>query len=149
MRAKQAKSRTLKQLFAVYVACGGSASYGCEDLHFSAAWLREPPPVASMAAAYVLIENQSEEAIAISDIKSDCCSHIMAHETLVRDGNSKMVHLESLDIPAASKVTLAPLGKHLMLGGFQAPLMSGESVDITFTCSDGSKQAVRFPIRRQ
>lgn len=121
----------------------------CDGLLFSDAWIREPPPVASVAAAYVSVTNETNQDITITHFESACCGHVMAHETIVQDNKSKMEHLSTLIIPARQTVRLEPLGKHLMLMKPRYALTHGDSAVMTFTCSPEQSSTVDMPIVKQ
>ena len=122
---------------------------GCEDLAFSEPWIREPPPVANVAAAYVVIENNGKVANSIDNVSADCCRHVMAHETIIKDGKARMKHLSTLHVGAGGTIRLQPLGPHLMLIKPAVMLQHGEEIKITFSCGPEDISEVIFPVIKQ
>ena len=118
----------------------------CEGLVFSEPWVREPPPVATVAAAYVVIENVGETTLSIDSVSSECCRHLMLHETEIKDGKARMNHLSTLQVKAGSTIRLAPLGAHLMLIKPATPLQHGQEIKMTFSCGPEDTSEIMFPI---
>jgi hypothetical protein len=133
-------------LFFVVSLLATVPALGCDGLVVDAAWVREPPPGADVAAGYVRLTNRGTAPLTIDAVKSACCGHVMVHRT-VQDGDSlRMVHVDRLALAPGETVTLAPGGAHLMLMGFAAPLTAGDSVTFSFACG-GHDTDVRFPVR--
>lgn len=124
-------------------------SFACQTLVFENAWVREPPPVAGTAAAYVTISNTAEETVSVKEVKSNCCKHVMLHESIHANGKVQMKHLEELEIPGDSTVSLAPLGKHIMLVKPESALVNGDRVAITFVCTNDKQVAVPFTVNKE
>ena len=120
----------------------------CELLTFENAWIREPPPVSKVAAGYLVISNPQDVDISITDINADCCHHLMFHETITENGNSRMHHLNDLVVPGNSQIKLAPLGKHLMLMGLKQNFVAGNSIEISFSCDSADHTKVFFAIQK-
>lgn len=85
------------------------------ELKISHAWVKNAPPVVSVRAAYLTLNNDSNSAINIVKITSPQFNMIEAHETVLKHGVYSMKPLFNLSIKAYSSVTLKPKGKHLML----------------------------------
>lgn len=125
-----------------------SAAFGCRDLEFSDPWVREPPPVAAVAAAYVEITNRSSESITVENVSSPCCGSVMMHDVEIIDGVNRMRHLHHIEIPAGDTFVLRPLGPHLMLMGLKEVPLSATRIEITFECSAGDPASIDFVSRR-
>lgn len=126
-----------------------SEIYACPGLVFSDAWIREPPPVATVAAGYLSISNETDKDLVVDRVESDCCGHIMAHETVVEDSRTKMKHLAKLVIPAKKSIKLEPLGKHLMLMQLRHIFSEGNDVVVRFHCDGETSAIVNMPIVKQ
>jgi len=101
------------------------------------AWIRPAPPGASAMAAYMDIANNSDNDIRITTAKSSAFGEVMIHSTDINsDGVASMNHLDSLRIPANSRVALSPLATHIMLMQPKKPLSEGETTDITLITGD-------------
>ena len=74
-----------------------------------------PPPGMKMSAGYLTLQNNTSEPITITRISSPQFGSVEMHETVTRDGISRMVALDEVRIPAGQSVHFEPGGKHLML----------------------------------
>ena len=68
-----------------------------------------------MSAGYLVLTNNTDEAIVIDAVTSPHFGSVELHETTIEDGISRMRRIEELVIPANGSVTLERGGKHLML----------------------------------
>jgi copper(I)-binding protein len=85
-------------------------------------------------AAYLTITNNGDEADTLIGASSDAAKVMEIHDMDVEDEVMSMIHLEDgLDIPAGESVSLAPMGRHVMMIGLNYSLMPGETVEITLT----------------
>lgn len=120
----------------------------CDNLAATDAWIREPPPVARVAAGYVSLQNTGDGALSIEHIESECCGSVMMHDN-VNDGDRvRMVHLDSLHLGPGESVEFAPGGKHLMLMAPRHPLRNGDTVQLDFICDDGTTTQVDFAVMK-
>ena len=69
----------------------------------------------TMSAAYMVLANNSDQAISVSRVASPQFESVALHETKTDNGVARMRALARLDIPAGGTVTLRRGGKHLML----------------------------------
>lgn len=133
---------------AVVLSLPANAVSACDGLAATGAWVREPPPVARVAAGYVSLKNTGDGPFSIEHIESDCCGSVMMHDN-VNDGDRvRMVHLDSLRLEAGESVDFAPGGKHLMLMAPRNPLHNGDSIQLDFVCEDGSTTRVEFAVMK-
>ena len=149
MNKTPVKRRSLVASVFIAALCCVNAGHACEQLQFQQAWVREPPPVSKVAAAYVAITNPTNQAVTITGIQSDCCQHLMIHETVVEDGRARMVHQDALIIAPNSAVELAPLGTHIMLMGSKTAIRAGAELTIHFGCDTNNQTAVSFPFKKK
>lgn len=135
-------------LFALGISVLASAATACDGLSAAGAWVREPPPVAGVAAGYVSLKNAGDRPLSIEHIESDCCGSIMMHDN-VNDGDRvRMMHLDSLRLEAGETVEFAPGGKHLMLMAPRSPLRHGDSLQLDFVCDDGGTTRFEFAVTK-
>ena len=113
------------------------------------AWIRPAPPNVTSMAGYFDIQNNSDKAIKIIDSSSPAFDLTMIHNTVIEDGIAKMVHLDGLTIPANSKVSLAPSGKHVMLMRPESPLKQGDSITLTLIDEDDKEYQYEIFVRPQ
>lgn len=73
------------------------------------------PPGMKMTAGYLTLHNNTSEAITITGVSSPQFGAVEMHETVTRDGISRMAALGQVTIPAGGSVSFEPGAKHLML----------------------------------
>ena len=77
--------------------------------------INAPPPGMKMSAGYLTLHNNTSEPITITRVSSPQFGSVEMHETVIRDGISRMVALDEVSIPAGQSVDFEPGAKHLML----------------------------------
>jgi hypothetical protein len=92
----------------------------------------EPLPGSGVAAAYLEIENHSDQALTISHVSSPQFGRIEIHESVVENDVARMRSLPSLLIGKQTKVVFERGGKHLMLFTAGANVAVGAPVTIEF-----------------
>ena len=149
MIGKKVNVETIRILAIGITLCIAIPVGACESLQFENAWVREPPPVAAVAAGYVTISNPSNDNIVVTDVSSDCCRHLMFHQTKMEAGRARMNHIEHLTVLANSRVRLEPLGKRIMLMGLEEKLDAENTVEVTFSCGTNDRTRISFKINKQ
>ena len=91
--------------------------------------ITKPMPGRHMSAGFLVVTNNTGEALRITGVESPQFESVEIHETTVTDGISRMRELEELLVPANGSVTLERGGKHLML---MRPRNLGDSVTLQF-----------------
>jgi copper(I)-binding protein len=77
--------------------------------------ITRPMPGRHMSAGYLVLTNNTNEAIVIDAVASPQFGAVEIHETTMEDGISRMREIEELVVPARGSVALERGGKHLML----------------------------------
>jgi copper(I)-binding protein len=112
--------------------------------------ITKPMPGRHMSAGFLVVTNNTGEALRITGVESPQFESVEIHETTVTGGISRMRELEELLVPANGSVTLERGGKHLMLmrprhleDSVTLQFHSGNSpvltVDYSFSSEDESK----------
>ncbi len=140
------KSSTLSFLLAGLLLTGGVHASAAEHVHASHAWIRVLPGDLP-AGAYVTLQNDGDQAVALSGASSTVYADVMLHRSSTAGGMSRMTMVDALPVPAHGKVALAPAGYHLMLMKANAPVKPGDTVRLTLTFTDGSTLATDFTAR--
>jgi copper(I)-binding protein len=109
------------------------------------AWIREAPPGAAVLGGYMSIEGGSRD-VAIVAARSDDFARVEIHEMEMVEGVMKMRAIESLEVSAGARVTLAPGGEHLMLFEPRRALVAGDTVRVVFELSRGDPLEVDFVV---
>jgi periplasmic copper chaperone A len=113
----------------------------------ASAWVREPAPGRSMAAAYAVVENAGPADVQIVAASADVAGTVEIHE-MARSGDMmKMSPVKSITIPAHGRVALEPGGLHLMLFEIGKPLKDGDIVTLTFTTGSAAKVSAAAPVK--
>ncbi|MEJ2298130.1 MAG: copper chaperone PCu(A)C [Woeseiaceae bacterium] len=77
--------------------------------------ITRPVPGRNMSAGFMVLKNNSDQAIRITSATSPQYAAVEIHETTIEDGIARMRALDELVVPAQGSVTLERGGKHLML----------------------------------
>lgn len=102
--------------------------------------------VTMSAAVYLDIENHSDETILLIDADCDCSDLAVIHATHHDGGLAQMVHIEEIEIPAQSTVSLHPAGEHIMLETITRELVAGETIELRLGFDSGEEQTVIVPV---
>lgn len=109
-----------------------------DSLEITNAWVPLAPPKAKIMAAYVTIENPTDDLVEITEVTSPDFAHVMIHETVVEDGVSRMEMRDKLLLTAGEKVVMQRGGLHLMLMYKKRVFKQGDTVILKFTTSKGT-----------
>jgi copper(I)-binding protein len=111
------------------------------------AWIREPPPAAAVLAGYMSITNDGGAPVGITGVESDAFERVEMHRTVIENGIARMAGVDTLEIPAGTRIVLEPGALHMMLIGPRRELGAGDHVDLTLMLSDGSRLTVTAEVR--
>ena len=110
----------------LFSACGGAPQ---PPLVATDVVVTAPMPGTGMSAAYLSLQNHSNQTINISRVTSAQYASVQLHESTIEDGIARMRAVPELEIPAGKTVTLQRGGKHLML---MRPTGSAATVSLQF-----------------
>ncbi|MGW8310611.1 MAG: copper chaperone PCu(A)C [Thiogranum sp.] len=113
------------------------------------AWVREAPPGASMMAAYLVITNPTNRDARLVGVESPVFAHVMMHKSVTVDGMARMLHQDSILIPAHGSVALEPGGYHLMMPAPDTRLSAGDEVEFLLHFDDNSSVRVTAVVRKK
>ncbi|MBS3803287.1 MAG: copper chaperone PCu(A)C [Oleiphilaceae bacterium] len=101
-------------------------------------WARATPPIEPVnAAAYMIINNQSDKDIRVTGVSTPIAQTASLHQSLTVDGQMRMRALpDGLAVPAGGSVKLEPKGYHVMMMSLDEPLKVGDSFPVTLTFAD-------------
>jgi len=77
--------------------------------------IKAPPPGMTVSAGYLSLRNNTAEPIRITRISSPQFGSVGMHETVLKDGVSRMIALDEVTVPAGQSVRFEPGARHLML----------------------------------
>lgn len=103
-----------------------------------------PAPGMGMSAGYLTLSNNTAETITIDRVASPEFESVAMHESVLENGVSRMIPLDSVKIPGGESVQFKPGGKHLMLmrptgdaGSATLEFYSGEALLLTVDATMG------------
>lgn len=111
------------------------------------AWIREVPPQSTVAAAFVELKNTGRRAEHVVAMSSPLAARVEWHDMRHENGRMEMSQRLKPELPAGSRITLAPMGSHLMLLGLKQPLRVGMSVPLTLTLASGQRISLLAEVR--
>lgn len=113
------------------------------------AWVRGT--VASQKATGAFMRITSSANARLISASSPVAEVVEIHEMAMENDVMRMRQVQGVDLSAGKATELKPGGFHVMLMGLKAPVTGGETVPITLTFEDASKQrftqAVQAPVR--
>jgi len=113
-----------------------------------AAWVRQPPPGAAVAGAYLRLHNPGPDDDRLLAVTTVAAERVEIHEMRMDDGVMRMRALPGgLPLPAGETVALAPGGRHLMLMAPTAPLEVGATLTMTLAFERAPELTVEFTVR--
>jgi copper(I)-binding protein len=115
------------------------------DISVQDAWARATGPGGSSTAVYLAIRNRGG-ADRLVEVSSPA-GQTSLHSTSVDGGVMRMRSVESLDIPAGSKVTLEPGGTHVMLTGLDAELAAGTTIPLELHFERSGEMTMEAAVR--
>jgi len=120
------------------IASASCASYAWScDLAVDSAWIREPPPTASVLGGYALLTNRGQKTLTVAPPQSELFARIEMHESLLKNGVAQMRALPSVTLSPGQQLRFEPNGRHLMLMGPKRLLKRGDRVPIAFKDDSG------------
>ncbi len=124
-----------------------SAPTMAERISVHAPWARLMPPGQPNTAAFMLLENASEEDIVLVAARSPASEVVELHTHIQDEGMMRMREVARIDVPAGGQTELRPGGLHVMLIGLVEPLAPAVAVAITLVFADGSTLELHAPTR--
>lgn len=132
----------MKRLVLVLLLIAAGCSDGDSDgLRLDDPWARPTPDVATTAALFVTIQNNSDTAETLVSATTDACRVTELHLSSMTDGVMSMQQMEAgIEIPASTSVVLQPGGLHIMCIDKEADFSPDNkiSVELEFLRADGT-----------
>ena len=100
------------------------------------------------AAGYLVIKNDSLVSETLIGVETNFAK-AMFHQTIIgSDGVAKMEHLNFIEIPAESKIILAPSGLHIMFFRINEKVALGEIKAVTLKFENAGDLIIKFDVRK-
>jgi copper(I)-binding protein len=100
------------------------------------------------SAAYMTLENHSDQTERLISVTSDAAAVVEIHETSMENDVMQMHPVDGVDIPANGSAELKPGGLHIMLMDVQRDLQPEDIVTLTLTFESGLELIIEAPVRR-
>lgn len=151
--------KNLKQIvFALALTCAAALASSWAVAHdteikignlvISAAWSRQSPMAADVAAGFLTIANQGAEDDRLIRAEATISAMTQIHDMKMEGDVMKMVELpEGIVIPAGGKVELKPKSLHLMFMGLAKPPVEGEHFTARLTFEKAGSVEVTFDVK--
>lgn len=110
---------------------------------------RPSPSEGGNGGAFMTIVNAGAAADRLISAQSDASKTVELHETTEEGGVMKMRPVPGgFEVPANSRLELKPGGKHVMLIGLAAPLVAGQTIEITLNFEKSGAIKLAVPVRQ-
>jgi copper(I)-binding protein len=113
------------------------------------AWVRTPPPGATMLAGYAVLHNACEAPATIVGVDADDFGSAMLHRSVEEGGVARMRAAGEITLAPGERLVLAPGGAHIMLMAPRRALADGADTRIRFKLADGHLLPADFTVRRE
>ena len=97
----------------------------------------------------LVINNLSDRDIELVGVDSPAFAHVMMHKSETVDGVARMMHQDSLVIPAHGSLALEPGSFHLMMPAPETRLTQGDKVDLLLHFADERSLQVTAVVRKK
>ena len=138
----------IKNLFSIALMLLSTEALAESFLKVEDAWVRQPPPGASAAAAYFTIHNPSDSAYYITGAESPVFAAVELHETVEQDGFARMMRHNFYKVPANAVFRAKPGSYHMMLFRWEAALQEGDKIPFQLKLGNGDTVPFEAIVKR-
>jgi copper(I)-binding protein len=108
---------------------------------------RPAPLTGGTGAVYFDLNNHGDATVTLMGAESPAAAAVELHTTINDNGVLRMRQLvDGIEIPPGGSLELTPGGMHLMLVDLAAPLVEGESLDLTLHFANADDLTVTVPV---
>lgn len=119
-----------------------TSSSSAAELSVKSAYM--PQPVTdSMAAGFLVIENDGGTADELTSVSSDIAQNVTVHETT----GQSMREVAGLKVPAGGELVLRSGGDHLMFENLKRKPKEGETVSLRLNFTESKAITVEMPVK--
>jgi periplasmic copper chaperone A len=116
------------------------------DIEVSKPWARSAM-MGGNGAAYMLLQNRSNENDALVGASSDVAGAVEIHLSQMNaDGMMEMIQQESIPLPANGEVELKPGGYHVMLVDLKQDLKAGDEIFVILHFKSHEDMTLTIPV---
>lgn len=138
--------RRLFMLGLLALPCSLPLQAATSPLDLSGGWIRLLPGQLP-AGGYFTLHNSSDHPVRLVGATSPDYGNVMLHHSAESGGQSRMVMVDSVPVPAHGTLKFAPGGYHLMLTQPKTTLKAGGKVPVTLRFNDGETLTAPFALR--
>ncbi len=123
----------------------------CADpapLYVDKAWVQLNPNGQGPASGYFTIHGGGAGDAKLLRVTSEAAQRIEMHESVQQNGMMTMKAIDSVDVPAKSKVEFAPGGKHLMIFNINPAILESGKLTMIMMFSNGDRLIVDAAIQK-
>ena len=120
-----------------------------EKIYVEQAWVREAPPTSTINAAYLHIENLTDQKLALISAESPDFDKVEIHKTILEEEVARMIPVTQVTIPPHETIVLAPTGLHFMLLGRKRPLLVGDEITLVLHFAPSFSHSLTVPVKQQ
>ena len=110
------------------------------------AWVRMPAAKGQPGAAYFRLEGNIE-GTRLTSITSPLVRRIELHESVEKNGVTRMEKRKEVDFPSRGALEFEPGGRHAMLFGIHKSVKPGGTVSLTFSFNTAAPVTVDAEVR--
>ncbi|MDX3524015.1 copper chaperone PCu(A)C [Streptomyces scabiei] len=126
----------------VLAGCGSDGSSSAARLSVKSAYMPQPV-TGSLAAGYLVIENDGGTADELTSVTSDIAPDVTVHETT----GQSMQEVQGLKVPADGELVLKSGGNHLMFENLKRKPKEGETVSLRLHFTKSKAITVEMPVK--
>ncbi|MBU2871009.1 copper chaperone PCu(A)C [Colwellia sp. E2M01] len=140
----------IKQLLLGFSLLLSTLSYASanDKVSITDGFIKPTIPGSTVTAAYMTINNLTDNTITLQKVTGDISSNIEIHEHTMSDGMMRMREVEHIQISAHNKAVLQPSGLHLMFFAVKQQITEQDTIPLTLYFSDQSTVNIQLPVRR-
>jgi len=148
-RMKHRRLFTLALAVGLAVTTAAAQEFRIGSLTIDQLWARPTVPGMSAGGGFLSIRNSGSKPDRLLGGSSPVADAVEVHEMRMEGDVMRMREIKALELPAGTRVTLAPGGLHLMLLGLKAPLKVGDNVPVKLRFEAAGEIDVLFQVATQ
>lgn len=126
--------------FVAFTVCASTSASAADaaSVQVTDCWVRTMPSTLP-SSGYFTVKNGGDSAVTLKAVDTPAFGMAMMHQTQNNGSTSKMVQVESVQVPPHGTLKFAPGGYHIMLEQPKGTLKIGTTMPLTLELGDGAK----------
>lgn len=117
-----------------------------EGVRVEDCWIRSMP-AALPSGGYFVVHNSGKQPVTLTGVESPAYGATMLHQTVTRDGMTRMEHTGQVVVAPGGELAFKPGGYHMMLEKPVQRLEPGQTVDVTFLFGTAGRLSASCELR--